>query len=390
MKLTFNGMEKTFFNKENLTNDTECSIKPPCVFGEEAVNDGCYSSEVRKWQSAPCICKTDDGTLYCTFSGDNFGGDEAPNNYNVIMKSTDGGENWKTVNIIDHMDSVRMHEPILWTDQHGTLWHFWAQSYNWWDGRGGVWAMKLTDADKMTWTSPKRICHGVMACPPITLKDGGIALPVSIWKRYKGIHHLPELENSGIYISQDDGESFVCMGGINAEESDFDENTIVQRDDGSLYMTIRCEHSIDYTVSYDKGVSWSKPEKLTAHTSSRSFLAKLPSGNYVLVTNDSEKERCRMTAFLSTDNCKTFDKKLMLFERGNVSYPAGCVDKDGRIYVAFDFNRYFDEEIYFASITEKDIIAGEIADEGSFTAKLISKGGSGKATDKVYEKGESF
>ena len=390
MKLAFNGVEKTFFGKENMTKDTECSLKPPYVFGEEAVEDDCYSAKRRKWQSAPCICKTDDGILYCTFSGDNFGGDEAPNNYNVIMKSTDCGETWKTVNIIDHMDSVRMHEPILWTDKYGDLWHFWAQSYNWWDGRGGVWAMKLTDADNMVWTEPKRLCHGVMACPPITLADGSIALPVSIWKKYKGMHHLPEFENAGIYISEDDGETFTYMGGASADESDFDENTIVERSDGSLYMTIRCVNSIDYTVSYDKGKNWSKPEKLMNHTGSRSFLAKLPSGNFVLVTNDSDKERSRMTAFLSTDNCKNFDKKLLLFEKGNVSYPAGCVDKDGRIYVAYDFNRYVDEEIYFASITEKDIAAGEITKKGSFAAKLISKGGSGQKTDKVYENGESF
>lgn len=249
--------------------------------------------------------------------------------------------------------------------------------------------MKLADADNMVWTEPKRLCHGVMACPPITLSDGSIALPVSIWKEYKGIHHFPEYENSGVYISTDDGESFTYAGGANAPESDFDENTLVERADGSLYMTIRCSHSIDFSVSYDKGKTWSKTEKLMDHTSSRSFLTKLDSGNFVLVTNDDTEKRCNMTAFLSTDECKSFDKKLMLFEKSHVSYPAGCVDKDGRIYVAYDFNRYVDEEIYYASITEKDISAGKIVDEGSFAAKLISKGGSGQQTDKVYEKGEN-
>ena len=67
MKLAFNGVEKTFFGKENMTKDTECSLKPPYVFGEEAVVDDCYSAKRRKWQSAPCICKTDDGNTVYTF-----------------------------------------------------------------------------------------------------------------------------------------------------------------------------------------------------------------------------------------------------------------------------------------------------------------------------------
>ena len=62
--------------------------------------------------------------------------------------------------IIDHPDSVRLHEPILWIAPDGALWHFWAQSYNWWDGRAGVWAMRCEnpEAATLTWmaTSPLR------------------------------------------------------------------------------------------------------------------------------------------------------------------------------------------------------------------------------------------
>ena len=77
----------------------------PNIFGEEAAEADCYSARMRKWQSAPSICKAGND-LFCCFSGDNFGGDEQPNNYNVIMRSTDNGETWKTVCVIDHMDSV--------------------------------------------------------------------------------------------------------------------------------------------------------------------------------------------------------------------------------------------------------------------------------------------
>lgn len=383
-------IRKVFYTKENLTADVNCSLTPPCVFGEKAAEIDYYSAKKRKWQSAPSICKVDDGTLYCTYSGDNFGGDEQPNNYNVIMKSVDNGATWKTVTIIDHMDSVRLHEPILWKDTDGVLWHFWAQSYDWWDGRGGVWAMKLLSPEKDLWSKPKRLCDGVLATTPITLSTGEIMLPVSIWKRWKGrIHSYPNWGNSSVYVSTDKGETFSYVGGADEKDSTFDENGIVERADGSLYMIIRCRYSISYSISQDKGKTWSLPEKLMDHTSSRSYIAKFPSGNYLLVTNDDTKDRKNMTAFLSTDECKTWNKKLLLDERDQVSYPAGCIDEEGRVYVAYDFSRYIDEEIYFASFTEKDILNGTIVDKGSFKKCLVVKGENGKQTEKVFENGDN-
>lgn len=383
--------KKVFYTKENLTKDVNCALNPPLVFGAEVGNWDYYSAEKRKWQSAPCICKLDDKTLYCTFSGDNFGGDEEPNNYNVIMKSTDGGQTWKTVTVIDHTDSVRVHEPILWKDGDGVIWHFWAQSYNWWDGRGGVWAMTLQSPENNTWSKPRRICDGVMATPPITLSNGDIMLPVSIWKKFKGtIHSYPNWGNSAVYISKDKGKSFAYVGGANERNTTFDENAIVERADGSLFMIMRCFNRISYSISLDKGETWTEPQKLMDHTSARSFLAKFPSGNYLLVTNDDTKERRNMTAFLSTDGCKTWDKKLLLDERNTVSYPAGCIDEKGRVYVAYDYSRCNEEEIYFATFTEKDILNGEILEDGSMKKRLIVKGKSGKPTEKVFENGETF
>lgn len=102
--------------------------------------------------------------------------DEGPDNYNCISYSDDDGLTW--VNdylIINHPDYVRLHEPILWVDPAGTLWHFWAQSYVYWDSRGGVWASKCIDpaAKYPRWTEPRRLCDGVMACKPIVRRDGG-------------------------------------------------------------------------------------------------------------------------------------------------------------------------------------------------------------------------
>lgn len=373
-------LNKSFYTKDTLTADTDCSLLPPNIFGAEAVTADCYSHEKRKWQSAPSISKAY-GKLFCCFSGDNFGGDEQPNNYNIILQSDDQGETWSTVCIIDHMDSVRMHEPIMWTDADGQLWHFWAQSYDWWDGRGGVWAIRL-DASKehITWTKPQRICNGVLATPPITLADGRILLPVSIWKPWKNkIHAYPNWGESSVYISDPQKETFHYVGGADAPDSTFDENAVVQRADGSLYMIIRCKKSISYSTSNDLGITWSTPQKLMNHTSSRSFLTKLPSGNYLLVTNNSETKREKMTAFLSTDECRTWEAKLLLEERDNTSYPAGWVDSNGRVYVAYDFNRYTDKEVYYATFTEEELLLGSIKYPDSALKKLVCKGG-GKGT----------
>lgn len=381
---------KVFYNKNNLTPDVNCSLLPPHIFGDQAANADCYSHIKRKWQSAPSISKAY-GKLFCCFSGDNFGGDEQPNNYNVIMQSADNGETWSTLCIIDHMDSVRMHEPIMWTDADGQLWHFWSQSYNWWDGRGGVWAIKLNSSnEKITWTKPKRICDGVLATPPITLTDGRIMLPISIWKRWKNqIHTFPNWGESSVYISDVEKEHFSYLGGADEPNSTFDENAIVQRADSSLYMIIRCEKAISYSVSDDLGKTWSKPQKLINHTSSRSYLAKFPSGNYLLVTNNSEAKRENMTAFVSKDECKTWEPKLLLDEREATSYPAGCIDSNGRVYVAYDFNRYTDKEVYYATFTEEELLCGGIKHPDSDLKKLVCKGGGkGVITDKTFETGE--
>ena len=384
--------DKIFYDQSNLTPNIHASLKPPYFFGPEMAAHPFFSAEKRRWQSAPCICKAKNGDLYCTYSGDNHGGDEAPNNYNVVMKSTDGGESWRTITILDHPDSVRMHGPIVWCDPKDTLWLFWAQSYNWWDGRGGVWAVKLLSEENGTpiWSKPRRLADGVLAHTPVALENGDILLPVSIWKKWKNvIHPYPYYGNAGVYRSTDGGESFHYVGGAVEPTSTFDENAIVERKDGSLYMIIRCEGAIAWSESFDGGVTWSVPKKLMDHTGSRSYMAKFPSGNYLLVTNDDTKERSRMTAFLSTDECKSWQHKLLLDERCAVSYPAGCIDKNGRVYVSYDFNRYSDEELYFASFTEEDILRGELTHKDSFLKRLIIKGGEGKASDKVFESGDA-
>jgi len=384
-------IEKIYYTKHNLTQNIDCSLNPPSVFDGSYAECDFYSADKRKWQSAPYITKSANGNLYATFSGDNYGGDEQPNNYNVILKSCDNGKTWKTVTVIDHMDSVRLHEPILWRDANNRIWHFWAQSYNWWDGRGGVWSMYLADEENNIWSEPKRLCNGVMATAPITLKNKKIMLPVSIWKCFPSEYHrLPELEKSSVYISEDNLESVLLAGSANEPNTTFDENAIVERSDGSIYMIMRTSDAITYSISEDEGKTWSECKPVMKHASARSYLSALGNGKYLLVTNNNPKERSHMTAFLSEDECMTWTPKLLLDEKCSVSYPGGCVDENDRVYVAYDYNRYNDEEVFFATFTTEELTQGKITHPDSGLQNLIEKGKNGKSSSsKVFEDGSN-
>ena len=91
-----------------------------------------------------------------------------------------------------------------------------------------------------------------------------------------------------------------------------------------------------------------------------------------------------MTALLSEDDGKTWPYSLLLDERDQVSYPDAMEAEDGFIYIVYDRERgCFKEslveacadarEILMAKITEKDILAGQLTDEGSFLQGIISK-----------------
>ena len=137
--------------------------------------------------------------------------------------------------IFDHPCSIRMHEGMLWVDKYDKLWFFWCQAYAWYDGRSGVWGACVTgetEDGEPIWSTPKRYCDGTMANPPITLKNGNVLFPVSIWKRYRTEYNfLPELEQSSVYISDDDLQSVKYVGGVDVKDSTFNENSVVELQD---------------------------------------------------------------------------------------------------------------------------------------------------------------
>ena len=83
--------------------------------------------------------------------------------------------------------------------------------------------------------------------------------------------------------------------------------------------------------------------------------------------------RARLTAFLSLDGGETWKYKLLLDERGGVSYPDTIITSDGTIYVIYDRNRTTDREIYITAFTVEDIIAGDYVTGNARQQILVDK-----------------
>lgn len=363
----------------------DCALIPPLVIYQPESLLPEFSKEGRSWQSAPSLTITPNGTLWLVFSGDNATDviGETTSNYSVACTSKDNGVTWKeNVFVVAHEYKVRVSETLIWTAPDGVLWHFWTQAFEYFDGRGGIWAMKCEnpDDDNPVFSEPKRICDGFMANNPTVLKNGDWAFPSSIWTFIQTKYHpYPNLEHPNYYVSKDGGKSLTYVGSVEEPKATYTESAIIERNDLSLMIFMRTDDGISQAFSYDEGKTWSKPvDFVLPSPSARFFIYKISDNILLMVTHYDFKGRNNMTALLSYDEGKTWPHRLLLDERKEVSYPNGCVAADGRIHITYDREREGAREILHASFTEKDIKNGKITDDKSFIKRVAIKAGNEK------------
>lgn len=330
-----------------------------------------YSKENRNWQGIPTIERTPNGTLWAAwYSG---GKGEGPENYVIVVRSKDNGKTWTPpIFVIDPPDEIRAFDPCLWRDNRDRLWLFWNMSRNWFDGKSGVWCIRTEnpDAENPFWSKPKRIVDGVIINKPTILSTGEYLLCAAIWNREPFVKEMDKLRFSNVYISTDEGENWNLLGSADIPQRTFDEHMIVELKDGRLWMLVRTSYGIGESFSFDRGKTWTKgkPSSILG-PDSRFHIRRHKSGNLLLVNHYSFKDKIRsyLTAFLSENEGKTWDYKLLLDEREKVSYPDATEGEDGTIFIIYDHDRYGKKEILMAIINENDIKMGKII---TITSKL--------------------
>jgi len=154
----------------------------------------------------------------------------------------------------------------------------------------------------------------------------------------------------------------ISVGGI--------QPTVVERSDGSLVAYMRDNgpppKRVMVTESRDRGETWSRPiDTDIPNPGSGLEVIRLRNGHWLMVCNDTEKGRHRLTIILSQDEGKTWTHKRCLEDDssepdpGSYSYPSVIESMDGTIHVSYSYhvseNR---KSIKWAHFNEEWVLAG--------------------------------
>ena len=355
----------------------ELSLVPPKTDSPVAAR---YQNHApRPYEGVPSIAVSPSGRLWVSIM--TGGKDEDINNYVDLLTSGDAGETWsEPLFALDTDGPVRTIDPGLWVDPQGRLWWFFAQIYDFWDGRGGLWAMVCDQPDRADspWHAPRRLCDGLMKNEPLVTSEGDWLMFVEHWDWIRKDNNPPEWFHrpdpplgASVYRSTDQGETWNYLASIPTpkEELSFSEMRAIEKSDHTLRLLMRVNSGLVESESLDGGKSWSAvhPGPLK-NPSSRFYFARLKSGNVLLIKNgplDVQTSRRDIIAYLSEDDGETFPYKLELDMRELPSYPNACQGTDGMIYAIHDYDRTGAGEVILDRFTEEDIKAGKLVSPNS-------------------------
>ena len=150
-------------------------------------------------------------------------------------------------------------------------------------------------------------------------------------------------------ISDDGGQTWIfsnpVLGGAGIQP------TIAISKDSSLVAYLRDNgpppHRMQRTESFDRGLTWSIPKDDLLRNPGAGFdVVTLPSGEWVMVFNDHEKNRFNLTVVVvSDDDGKSWKwkKNIENDTRGEKAtsshYPSVIVGADGRIHTSYSYHR---------------------------------------------------
>ncbi len=367
--------------------------------------DSSFSPSTRLWIGCSSVQVTGKRVWACGFTGGRY--EPSRVNYNILMYSDDGGETWVDPYMVitcDEDNDYRGLDANLWLDPKGRLWFTWEQSHfehgikeptyavtdyeylmKFFDPDITCWGIICDDpeADEPVWSEPTYLFPGILRNKPLALSNGAW-----MFCAYKAAACEAYYE---YFLSFDGGNTFIPKWGPKRMAGDrcpFEEPMCVELENGHLLFMIRTYTGfIAASESFDYGETWSETVNTgMKNPSSRFFISKLASGKILLVNTPRSDARTGMRAFLSDDG-KRWTHALTLDTRRSVSYPDGCQDADGNIWVVYDCQRdnrlgpvpwdgtrsFAAKELVLTRFTEHDLISGDFISKESKMPHWFSK-----------------
>lgn len=351
------------------------------------------------------IIQCPDGSfLACWFQGS---GERTANDVRILgARLGEGSSQWSPVFLMADTPGLPDCNPVLYLDKHERVWLFWiAVLANRWECSllKYRWAENPNGAEAPDWKWQDVIVLEPGQDFPAQLKAGFDALGFEegMWAEYAPPYHLQLIEaaadpakrqtgwmtrihpytlDSGrillpvysdgfnvsmVAISDDDGASWrasapmVGRGPI--------QPTIVQKGAGTLIAYLRdsgdAPNRVMASSSEDGGETWSPAVDTDIPNPGSSLEAiELDSGNWLMILNDTEDGRHRLSAFLSDDEGATW-KWRRVIEPGpmggnSFAYPSVIEGRNGAIHMTYSCTSGQGSCIRYAAISEAWVKSG--------------------------------
>ena len=317
----------------------------------------------------PALLTTAKGTILAFNEARKFTGSDSDQIDLFLRRSFDDGRSFRDVQVVTTENGWVSGNPVPVQDRAtGTIWLLFCRNerekISTLEVPRSVWVTSSND-DGGTWNEPKEITASVKPsdwaawyatgpCHGIRMRNGRIVIPANHREVKQNADEEDDHDFSHIIYSDDHGKNWKL--GASADRHT-NESTVLETNDGWLYINSRNQYSSREHVTYYRRVAWSKnggssfspsisdaglPEPRCQANVCRYTLAEDgPPGqgkNRVLFSNPGppqQHERNHLTIRLSYDECRTWPISKVICE-GPSSYSDLCIAGDGTICCLYE------------------------------------------------------
>jgi predicted neuraminidase len=319
------------------------------VVSPQAIADGMLYERVigpefpGKYKHPASIEQLSNGDLYIAYYGGD--GEYAERTAVYGMRKAAGENEWSKPEIIAQTPFFSDGNAVIWQAPDSVVWLFYVCRF------GDTWSTsrikaKLSYDLGETWTDSFMVAmeEGMMVCKrPIVLNNGDYLLPV-----YHETGHDTEMvgpDSTSRFLRFTPGEKqWQEMAPILSARGNIQPAVVQLSDD---YLVAYCRRGGGYGVghegyivraeSQDGGFTWSEGKDTGFPNPNAAIdLLKLPSGNILLVYNNSFLKRSPLSIAMSTDSEKSWSHQRDIATADlDYGYPYAMVGKDNKVHMVF-------------------------------------------------------